>query len=275
MYENIVDLVRDAFAQRYRMIPYLYSLMWDAHKNGIPAMRPLFLEFPEDRNTYSDKNLTFMFGPAVLVANVLEPGEEMRQIYLPAGSKWYDLEDDLREYEGGQTIWLPVDESSIPMFLRDSAVYITIEDIHRIVFDEIRTLDILISAGHDVSFTYYDDDGHTKNFENGVRAETKIDVFSGERVEIRFDKTGSWQETWDHANLRVINKQKGAYWVEVDGRRIKGFLTMEDYDEAEEGWYYNLTERTVMVKFRKPEKDRFSVVVSFEQFDLIGMENNG
>ena len=275
MYENIVDLVRDAFAQRYRMIPYLYSLMWDAHKNGIPAMRPLFLEFPEDRNTYSDKNLTFMFGPAVLVANVLEPGEEMRQIYLPAGSKWYDLEDDLREYEGGQTIWLPVDESSIPMFLRDSAVYITSEDIHRIVFDEIRTLDILISAAHDVSFTYYDDDGHTKNFENGIRAETKIDVFSGERVEIRFDKTGSWQETWDHANLRVINKQKGAYWVEVDGRRIKGFLTMEDYDEAEEGWYYNLTERTVMVKFRKPEKDRFSVVVSFEQFDLIGMENNG
>ena len=48
MYENVVDHVREAFAQRYRMLPYLYSLMWEAHRDGMPAMRPLFLEFPDE-----------------------------------------------------------------------------------------------------------------------------------------------------------------------------------------------------------------------------------
>ena len=275
MYENVVDHVREAFAQRYRMLPYLYSLMREAHRDGMPAMRPLFLEFPDDRNTYSDKNLTFMFGPSVLVANVLEKGEEFREIYLPAGSRWYDLGDNLREYAGGQTIFLPVDQSSIPMFLRDSAVYITSEDVHHILSDQIRTLDILVSAAHDVSFVYYDDDGHSREYEKGICAETQISVTSGDRVAIRFEKHGAYQGTWEKTNLRVVNKEKGAYWVTVDGRKIKSFLTIEDYDEAEEGWYYNLTDRTVMVKYAKPEKDDFSVVVSFEKFDLIGMENNG
>ena len=275
MYEDIVPLVREAFAQRYRMLPYLYSLMWEAHKSGIPAMRPLFLEFPEDRNTYTDKNMTFMFGPSVLVANVLEKGQREREIYLPEGSRWYDMGNDLKEYEGGQTIHLPVDESSIPMFLRDSAVYITSEDVHHILQDSIKTLDILVSPAHDISFVYYDDDGHTKDFEKGIRAETRICVESGDRVKITFKKEGSYAESWERTNLRVINKKKGAYWVTVDGRRIKGYLTLEDYGAAEEGWYYNLTDRTVMIKFAKPQKDTFSVVVSFEKFDLIGMENNG
>ena len=114
------------------MIPYLYSVMRESHENGMPVMRPLFLEFPEDVKCYRDQNLTFMFGPSVLVANVVEKGAITRTIYLPKGTTWYDMNDNFKAYEGGQTIELPVDLSSIPMFLRGSAVYMTTEDIHHI-----------------------------------------------------------------------------------------------------------------------------------------------
>ncbi len=115
--------------QRYRMMPYLYSLMRQAYETGMPAMRPLFLEFPEDEACYTDENLTFMFGPSVLVANVVEKDAKTRRIYLPKGTTWYDMNDRFRAYEGGQTIELPVTLSSIPMFLRGSAVYMTTEDV--------------------------------------------------------------------------------------------------------------------------------------------------
>ena len=85
-----------AYQLRYRLMPTLYSLMYESNQNGMPAWRPLFLEFPDDPKCYTDKNLTFMFGKSILVANVVEKGATTRTIYLPAGCKWYDMSDNLR-----------------------------------------------------------------------------------------------------------------------------------------------------------------------------------
>ena len=234
-------------------------------------MRPLFLEFPDDLECYRDKNLTFLFGPAVLVANVVEKGAKERTVYLPAGSKWYDMNDFLREYEGGQTITVPVTADSIPMFLRDSAVFCTSEDVKRILSDTMRQLDLLISAEKDYSFVFYDDDGHSQDFRKGVYAKTTISVKAGDQKVISFHKEGSWPGVVEKLTLKVISKTKGAFWVSVDGRQIPRFLVRDNWEEAESGWYYNLSDRTVWVKCPKPTKDDFDIVVSTEKFDLIGM----
>ena len=272
MYEENKAYVQAAYAQRYRMIPYLYSLMRKAHETGMPVMRPLFLEFPEDKNCYTDKNLTFMFGPSILVANVVEKGAVTRTVYLPKGAVWYDMNDHFKAYEGGQTVEIPVTLESIPMFLRDCAVYVTSEDIKLVKRDVLKTLDILISCSRDVEFTYYDDDGWSKNFEKGEFASTQIRVKSGDRKVISFHKTGTYQESWKYMNLNVVSKEKGAYWVSVDSRKIPGFITVESFMEAEEGWFYDMSDRIIRVKCKRPEKDDFEIVVSCEKFDLIGME---
>lgn len=271
MYEEHLEDIRAAYAQRYRMIPYLYSLMRESHENGTPAMRPLFLEFPDDINCYNDKNLTFMFGSSVLVANVVEKGAKIRTIYLPAGEKWFDMNDNMKEYEGGQTIELAVDLSSNPMFLRGAAIFTTTEDVHHIAKDVMRQLDILIGAERDSSFVFYDDDGHTEDFEKGVFSRTTISVKAGERKVISFNKEGSYQDTVEKLNLIIVSKEKGAYWVTVDGKQIPRFIVKDSWDEASEGWYYNLSDRTIMVKCDKPNKDQFEIIVSCEKFDLIGM----
>ena len=234
-------------------------------------MRPLFLEFPDDPACYTDESLSFLFGPAVLVANVVEKGAKTRTLYLPAGTKWYDMNDNLREYEGGSAIEVPVDLGSIPMFLRGAAIYMTSEDVKHILSDTMRRLDLLISADADSSFVFYDDDGHTTDFEKGVYERTAITVKSGERKVISFRREGCYPGTVEKLTLRVLSKDKGAYWVTVDGERIPRYIVRDNWEEAEYGWYYHLSDRTVWIKCPKPKKNTFDIVVSTERFDLIGM----
>ena len=102
-------------------------------------------------------------------------------------------------------------------------------------------------------------------------AKTTIAVKAGERKTISFHKEGGYPGTVERLTLKVVSKSKGAYWVSVDGERIPRFLVRDNWEEAEAGWYYNLSDRTVWIKCPKPAKDDFDIVVSTEKFDLIGM----
>ena len=245
--------------------------MYESNQNGMPAWRPLFLEFPDDPKCYTDKNLTFMFGKSILVANVVEKGATTRTIYLPAGCTWYDMNDDLRAYKGGQTIEVPVTLASIPMFLRGSAVVVTTEDVKHILKDTMRQIDLLVAAETDTSFVLYDDDGHTEDYKNGVYAKTTITVKAGDRTDIRFATEGSYESPVERMTLKLVSKKKGALWASVDGQQLPQYIVRDGWEAAESGWYYNLSDRTIWVKFAKPAKKDFTVTISTEKFDLIGM----
>ncbi|MCO6542416.1 MAG: DUF4968 domain-containing protein [Lactobacillus sp.] len=274
MYEEYNDYVRQAYHLRYRMLPYLYSLMYHAHITGQPIMRPLFYDFQADINCYDDPYSTFMFGPSILVANIVEKGAKIRKLYLPKGSKWYDMNDNLKEYIGGQVIEIPVDLGSIPMFLRDTAIFITSNDVSHIATDNMKHLDILIGNNDNLKFDFYNDDGYTNNFEKGIYRLTHITVKGNDKKIINFKSVGSFKSSIESLTLRVINKQKGALYVSVDGRQIKRFLVKKQWEEASEGWYYNLSDRTILINAKVPNKDDFDIVVSTEKFDLIGMKKD-
>ncbi len=271
MYEENIPYVRAAYHLRYRMFPYIYSLMAEAHEAGMPVMRPLFLEFPEDKRCYTDESLSFMYGSSILVANVLEKGAVTRKLYLPKGAVWYDMNDNLKAYEGGQEIEIPVDASSIPMFLRGNGIFTTTEDVKHILRDTMKHLDILVGGESDAAFTLYDDDGHTEDFEKGIFAKTEITVKAGDRTKISFRKEGEYPSSLETMMIKLVSKEKGAYWATLDGEKIPRFIIRDAYDAAESGWYYNMSDRTIWVKFPVPKKDDFEVVISKEKFDLIGM----
>ncbi|WP_429976037.1 TIM-barrel domain-containing protein [Enterococcus sp. DIV0086] len=271
MYKEYNDYVREAYHLRYKMLPYLYSLMFNAYKTGEPIMRPTFYEFQNDQNCYDDKYFTFMYGPSVLVANVLEKGVTSRKLYLPEGTVWYDMNDNLKPYKGGQIIEIPVTLESIPMFIQDKGIFVTSPDIKHISTDILKHLEILIGNATNTSFLFYDDDGYTNNFKKGQFSLTKITVKGDKQKIIQFDRNGSYQSTIEFVTLKLISKDKGALWVSVDGIKIKSFLILEQWEKSTEGWYYNLSDRTILIKIRLPQKDKFDIVVSTEKFDLIGM----
>jgi alpha-glucosidase len=181
------------------------------------------------------------------------------------------MHDHMKEYQGGQTITIPVDLGSIPMFLRGSGVYVTSEDVKHILADTMTQADLLVSADTDTSFVLYDDDGHTEDYKKGVYARTVIDVKAGDRTVIGFDTQGTYESPLKRMTIRLVSRQKGAFWVTVDGEAVPRYLVRDGWEEAESGWYYNLSDRTIWVKYPVPRKKSYEVTISREKFDLIGM----
>ena len=109
---------RRAIELRYELLPHVYTVMEEASRTGIPAMRPLFLEFPDDPRTW-DRDDAFLFGRDLLVAPVLRDGAERRGVYLPKGA-WFELEGGKR-HAGGRDLAVPVTLESLPVFVREGA----------------------------------------------------------------------------------------------------------------------------------------------------------
>ena len=269
MYSRSRKYIREAIEFRYTMIPYLYSLMARAHETGLPMMQPMFAVFQQDSRCY-DEGVDFMLGESLLVANVVEKGAKSRRVYLPANETFYDFYTHQR-YEGGQTVELPVDITSIPLFLRGGAILPlagnAIGNLHR---DAVTNLHLLLVPDRGSEFTLYEDDGATLDYEKGICRRTRIQMTAGERVHIRFTPEGSYTSPLQRMFLEVVHPDKAPFWVSIDGTRLEHFLHRAKFEQAEAGWYYSQSKRTVQIKYPCRNK-AYEAVVSFEQFDLIGM----
>ena len=267
--EPTTSLIRKAIELRYSLIPYLYSLMWQAHRAGAPILQPLVYGFQDDPRCDTE-DIAFLLGPAILVANVVEEGAETRNVYLPAGCDWFDWATRKR-YAGGQAITLPVDIESIPMFLRDGAIVPTAPGLARLTEGDTPTLEWIVAPGRDAAFTLYEDDGASNAYKEGAFLETRVDLKAGPQTVLAFNRTGRYVSSVKTMILDVINERKGAYWVSVAGKRIPQFLDRRKWAAAETGWMYDAARAAVRVKYPNPSGD-YEVVVSFETFDLIGMD---
>ncbi len=102
---------------REQLKPYILKHMKVASKEGIPMMRPLFFDFPDDQQCYTVED-QYMFGPDLLVAPVLEYMANTRKVYFPVGASWKDALTG-KVYKGGQTIEYKVAIDDIPVFCKD------------------------------------------------------------------------------------------------------------------------------------------------------------
>ena len=113
-YEHLTRLAR----LRERLRPYVAEVMAQASHTGVPPMRALFLEFPDDLHAWEVDDC-YLFGPSILVAPVTQPGAIQRTVYLPAGSTWRDPWTG-RVYEGGASITLAAPLGRPTVLLRDN-----------------------------------------------------------------------------------------------------------------------------------------------------------
>ncbi len=117
--DAVRDLVRDAVRLRYRLMPYLYASFLRATETGAPVQRPLVFDHQYDAGV-RDISDQYLFGPDLMVAPVLEPGQTARQVYLPAGD-WYDWHTD-EPLAGLRFVTAPTPMDRIPIYARAGAV---------------------------------------------------------------------------------------------------------------------------------------------------------
>ncbi|HEX7760394.1 MAG TPA: glycoside hydrolase family 31 protein [Caulobacteraceae bacterium] len=110
MHAAATPYVRDLIKLRYRFLPHLYTLMGRYARDYEPVTRPLFLDFPDDPTCLEDDD-SYLLGPDLLIAPVVEPGVTERSVYLPAGADWLDLWTGQRHAGGGRvTVLAPWDK---------------------------------------------------------------------------------------------------------------------------------------------------------------------
>ena len=124
LHPEATSIIRDAIRLRYRLLPYLYTQYWRAHRYGEPILRPTFLEFEDDPRAFDDCD-DFMVGNALLVAPVVRAGAREREVYLPGHedghTEWVDFHTG-RYFAGGQSVIVEAPLERLPLFVRAGAV---------------------------------------------------------------------------------------------------------------------------------------------------------
>lgn len=268
MYPSYTHYVRDAIQLRYRLIPYFYSLLYEASATGAPIMRPLVYEFPDDRQVW-EESFQFMVGASLLVANIVDPEVIKHSVYLPAGAQWVEWHTKKR-YDGGQHIELDVTLDSIPMFIRSGGIVPLAEGLMNVQQDVINKLLVLIEGSVNSEFLYYDDDGKSNHYQAGQYCKTAIKVEAGESTVIAFHSEGSFEAAIEECELQLICRENSPVKVELNGLLIARFLDERQWESSEQGWYYNIEQKVAHIRYRKPTEN-YAVRVDFTVKDLISI----
>ncbi|AHG92392.1 glycoside hydrolase family 31 (plasmid) [Gemmatirosa kalamazoonensis] len=150
---------------RYQLLPYTYTLAWEARTTGMPLMRALWLHYPTD-SIARGLGSEYLWGRDLLVAPVFEKGAASRAVYLPAGD-WYDWWTGARA-AGGRTVTRPVDLATMPIYARAGAI-VPVDPVRQWADEPVSAPTVLrVYRGADGAFTLYDDDGRSQDYLRGI-----------------------------------------------------------------------------------------------------------
>lgn len=239
--EPVYDAIEDAIRLRYSMLPYIYSTSWQVTDNNDSYLRPLMMDFPKDKNGWERKD-QFMFGRNLLVAPVLEaqytPEKMMKideysgwnkaenagsskdavasvdfmspsstEVYLPAGTSWYDFWTNER-LRGGQTVSKATTIKTIPLYVRAGSIMPFGPDVQYASEKPWDNLEIRVYPGADGEFVLYEDEGDNYNYEKGVYSTIEFKWNDGKKELTIADRKGEYPGMLKSRKFTIVNVAK-------------------------------------------------------------------
>lgn len=183
---DVEQLSKECLRLRHRLIPYLYSMNWRTHEEGIALCEPMYYSYPERAEAYDVPNQYF-FGSELIAAPITRRAEEETnlasvRVWLPKG-RWTDIFNS-RIYEGEQTLTLYRGLESIPVLAKEGAILPMSRNDRTNDWKNPEQLDVWLYRGNG-QFALYEDDGETNQWESGSRAITKMELLE-ENDTLRF-----------------------------------------------------------------------------------------
>ncbi len=161
---RVEPICRKYLDLRYRLLPYLYSVVREGTVSGLPVMRSLWLHYPDDLTAVA-RGDEYLWGRDMLVAPITEKGATSRRIYLPRGV-WYDFWTNERQ-EGGREITREVDLETMPLYVRAGSI-LPLGPVKQYTGAQVnQPLTLSLYPGADGSFLLYEDDGSSFNYRQG------------------------------------------------------------------------------------------------------------
>ena len=234
--EPVYDAIEKAIRMRYALLPYIYSTAWQVSANDDSFMRALVMDFAGDKNVW-DINDEFMFGRSLLVAPVTHAiftDEERRwsedtpdwtkpasiDVYLPAGAKWYEVSTG-KKYNGGTVVRCDASLDKCPVFAREGSVLPVAPVMQYSSESKWNNLEIRVYGGSDGTFTLYEDEGDSYNYENGAFATVDF-TLKGTKLTIG-ERKGSFPGMLRERTFKVVyfdGKQACEKDVNYSGNKV-------------------------------------------------------
>ncbi|WP_066423426.1 glycoside hydrolase family 31 protein [Anabaena sp. 4-3] len=171
--DRVEEICRQYIQLRYQLLPYIYTLFWEATTTGAPILRPLLYHFPHDTHTFSLSDQV-MLGRSLLAAPIYRPGVEYRSVYLPEG-RWYDWWTG-EEFTGPTHILAHAPWERMPLYVRSGAIIPMMSVMQYVDQHPLNQLTIRVWQGEG-EFTLYEDDGHSFDYKTGAFCTTHYHVY--------------------------------------------------------------------------------------------------
>ncbi len=219
-----LDINRDTIRLRYRLLPYLYTLTWEAHTRGWPIIRPVWWLHPHIPDLWPVED-AFMVGNHLLVAPILGEGVREREVLLPPGG-WYDFWTETH-YVGGQTVRVEAPLTRIPVFVKAGTVLPMWDPAFNVDRFDWKRLHLYIypPEEREATSTLYTDKGDGWTYQEGAY---HLDLFHTQRRdsraewtwEVQHDSYWPYEEIVVHFVGEVMDLQKDRRTVDIQGNRI-------------------------------------------------------
>ena len=249
--EPVYDAIEQQIRLRYRLIPYLYSIAWQVTSNNDSYLRPLFSDFAADKKVWNMTN-EFMFGHSILAAPIVDPQYTEEKIirtdamtgwdrqssaensttgtidwtapksavkYLPNGAMWYDFWTN-KAYKGGQNVTLQTSLDRVPMFVRAGSILPLGPEMQYVGEKAWDNLELRVYPGADATFTLYEDEGDSYNYERGICSTITIEWSDRTRTLTIGQRKGSYPGMLHSRKFTVILPDNTSQVIEYQGESV-------------------------------------------------------
>jgi alpha-glucosidase len=253
--EEAERISKKAIELKYQLFPYWYKYAREAHDTGVPLIRAMILQYPDDAEAMRAES-QFMLGEELLVAPVVEKGAVSKRIYFPEG-EWMVFGDVARKFKGGQWVDFPVTLETIPIFVRSGSVIPTMpvmQFIHQREHFPVTFNLYLTQSGKSV-FTLYEDDGITNAYKKDEAAYTVLSTEQGAGktvIAVESLVKGNYKMVTRNVLLRFAGKSKPSSVI-LAGKKLKSTTPgklMEsiesEFDEA--SWSYDKASGEILIR---------------------------
>ncbi|MDU1890164.1 MAG: glycoside hydrolase family 31 protein [Dysgonomonas sp.] len=178
--EQATESTRRSYHFRSQILPYIYSNVWKTHKTMIPLSRAMYIDYNAYEKSYQNPQ-QFMFGDLLLAAPITSAGKgenlvAEQKVWFPEGEVWYDF-FDAKAYKGGTEAKVSKDINEFPLFVKGGYLFPMQPYRSRPASSPLSELILRVYPGEDGAnntFTLYEDDGQTTEYEKGIYATTEL-----------------------------------------------------------------------------------------------------